>query len=235
MAIQPDLRLHEEILLLALHDDKGTISTTSSYALAMGGAILAELLLGERVIIEPHRKHGLVTLKDTRQLGDRILDESLERVRTAKRRAAPATWVSRFCGTKKLRQRVSEALVHKGILRAEEGRVLLVFPRTTYPTSNPRPEWDIVQRLRDAIFSDAGDVDPRTAVLAGIAHATSMLAPVFGRKEIKARKRRIEALGESVVVDGTRDAVRATKSAVEATQAAVMAAVIAATAASAAS
>ena len=41
---RPELRLHEEVLLLALKDDKGT-PYAAQYGLALGGAVLAELLL----------------------------------------------------------------------------------------------------------------------------------------------------------------------------------------------
>ena len=44
----PELRLHEEVLLLALKDDKGT-PHVDHYGFALGGAILAELLGEDRV------------------------------------------------------------------------------------------------------------------------------------------------------------------------------------------
>ena len=44
-----DLFLHEEILLLALKDEEGTIASGTTYEFAAGGAILAELLLQKRV------------------------------------------------------------------------------------------------------------------------------------------------------------------------------------------
>ena len=40
MAVHDTLFLHEELLLLALRDDKGTISAGSTYAYAVAGALL---------------------------------------------------------------------------------------------------------------------------------------------------------------------------------------------------
>ena len=54
------LFLHEEILLLALGDDKGTIIAGPMYVHAMGGAILAELFLSKRITVEAGKKHALV-------------------------------------------------------------------------------------------------------------------------------------------------------------------------------
>ena len=51
MATRRSLYLHEEILLLALKDEKGTF-VAASYEMALGGAILAELLLQKRIGIE---------------------------------------------------------------------------------------------------------------------------------------------------------------------------------------
>src|SRR5690606_7678290 len=85
------LRLHEEVMLLALHDEKGT--TGSGYVLsALGGALFAELVLEKRTAVVNEGKRGLLEVRDRRTFGDPILDECLRRVQEAKRRAAPATW-----------------------------------------------------------------------------------------------------------------------------------------------
>ena len=55
MSPKPDLFLHEELLLLALRDGKGTIAG-SFYQQAMAGGILSELLLGERIRIREGKK-----------------------------------------------------------------------------------------------------------------------------------------------------------------------------------
>ena len=48
------LTLHEEILLLALRDEEGTIASGTNYSYALGGAILAELILPRA-----YRRRGL--------------------------------------------------------------------------------------------------------------------------------------------------------------------------------
>ena len=49
------LYLHEEVTLLALRDCGGTIVTGSMHDYTIGGAILAELLLAQRLAVEERK------------------------------------------------------------------------------------------------------------------------------------------------------------------------------------
>lgn len=216
-AMKP-LYLYEEILLLALRNQKGTfVGTYVEYALT--GALLAELLLERRISIEQTGKQ-LVNVEEAGPVGDPILDEGLERIAKASRRASLQTWVSRLAGIKRLRERVAQQLCHRGILRADEDKILLIFTRKIYPEIDPAPEKEIVERLQAAIFSDTEEVDPRTVVLISLADGVDLLTANLGRKEVRARKKRIEQ-----IINGELTG-RATKEVVAACQAAVMAAAI---------
>lgn len=220
-----NLGLHERALLLALHDERGTIHRAGMYAYAVAGGILAELFLAERLRLEERsgKKKPLVAVASATQVGDRLVDEVLDTIRKAKRRAPLDRWVSRIANTAKLKHRVARSLVHKGVLREDEGRVLLIFRRTIYPEVDPRPERALVESLRDAILSDAVDVDPRTAILVSLGWRAGLLNGVVDRKQLKARKARLEELGRGEAIAG------ATREAIEAVQAAMTAATIAAT------
>ena len=98
--------------------------------------------------------------------------------------------------------------------------MLLVFSRTIYPEINPVPEKRILDRLRKAIFTDTGQLDPRTVVLISLANGARLLAENFGRKEIRRRKQRIEQ-----IVTGELTG-KATKEVIAACEAAVMVAII---------
>ena len=54
------LFLYEEVMLLALRDDKGTVSLESKYQYAIGGAILAELLILERIRLQKPKRKQLI-------------------------------------------------------------------------------------------------------------------------------------------------------------------------------
>lgn len=213
------LYLHEELLLLALHDDKGTLNH-GWFGYGMGGAALAELILAERVKIERVKKTMLLTMVRSTSIGEPYLDECLELVAKAKRRASVASWVGRFGSIKRMKDRVADRLCLRGILRKEEGRTLRVFSRSLYPTVNPEPERELLQRLRPAIFDD-GAVAARTAILATLAYQTGVLNTTFDKKELKQRKARLEALGNSDAVGA------AAREAISAAQAAMIAVAVA--------
>jgi hypothetical protein len=208
------LYLYEEIMLLALRDEEGTIASGTRYEYATGGAILAELLLNQRIHIEHRRKKARVHLLDSSPTGDSLLDECLETFSAAKKTKSLEDWVSRFAGIKNLRHRIARQLCNASILRADEEKVLLLFKRRTYPEVNPEPERKLIERLRQAIFTDTSDVDDRMAVLVSLGKAADLLKVVFAKKELKNRKERIEQ-----IVDGEALG-KAAKEAIEAVEAA---------------
>lgn len=214
------LHLHEEIMLLALRDKEGTIETGSMYKYAIGGAILAELLLNDQIKVVKAKRKKFVELVSTKPIGDPVIDECIEKIRSAKRHASLETWVSRFSGVKNLKERVAIQLCRRGILRASEDKVLLIFTRKTFPEINPEPEKELIGRLHDAIFADDDNIDPRTVVLLALANSADLLKMVFDKKRVKGRKKRIEQ-----IINGDLTG-QATKEAIEAMQAAVLVATI---------
>lgn len=213
------LPLHEEILLLALRDEEGTIASGTMYQYAIAGAILSELMLQERIAVDESGRKKLATVLDPRPTGAPLLDECLDKIAAAKPKPLDH-WVGRFANIKNLKHRVAERLCDRGILHEEEGKILLIFTRRTYPETDPRPEQEIVERLRRTIFTDTRDLDPRTVVLVSLADSAGILKVVFDKKELKARKDRLEQ-----VINGDLMG-KAAKEAIHAMEAAVMVAVV---------
>ena len=219
MSPKDPLTLPEEILLLALHDEKGTTGMESMYQYAIGGAILAELLMRRRLRIANDKKKT-VQLTNPKPVGEPVLDDGLTQLMKAKKPAAAQTWVSRFAGIKRLKHRVAQQLCDRGILEADEKKILLLFSQQIYPEINPEPEREILERLQRAVFTETDNLDPHTVVLVSLAHSAGLLPMVFDKKELKTRKDRIER-----VING--DALgQATKEAIEVVQAAIMVASI---------
>jgi len=77
-----------------------------------------------------------------------------------------------------------------------------------------------MDRLRDAIFTDTDQVEPRTVVLLSLAKSTNVLKVNFDKKKLKSRKDRIERIINGEVTG------KATKEAIEAMQAAVVVAIM---------
>jgi hypothetical protein len=207
------LFLQEELLLLALRDEEGTISA-AMYPYALAGAILAELMLHERIRVDDPKKKMVQVLSNS-PLGDPLLDECLERIARDDRPDSLADWVERFTAVRHLKDRVAEGLCERGILRAEKGRFLFVFPKVTYPEVDHGPEGRILQRLRSAIFEESEEIDTRTAVLLSLASSTGMLPTVFDPEELKPGQAHIDRITQGEQVG------QAAKEAIDAMQAAL--------------
>ena len=209
------LRLHEEVLLLALRNDKGTVAGGVMYQQAAGGALLAELILEKRLGTVTEGRSTYAVVEDRSPLGDALLDECLEQVAAASRRGKLATWVGRFAGMKKLLHRAAAGLRDKGVLREDESQLLVLFTRRTYPELDPSYEREITDRLDRAIFSDDGSVDARTAVLIALAHHAGLLKANFDKGRLKDRRDRIESvINGHAVGNATKEAIDAVKAAI---------------------
>lgn len=223
------LRLHHELLLLALHDRKGTPAFGQMIHLGLGGAILTELLLEGRLRIVTEggrRKKQFVEVVDARRMHDSALDAALARLASARRRASPQNTVSRIGGVKELRHLVARDLCRMGVLREAEQEILLLFRRRVYPTVDPAPERALIQRVKAALEGTA-PLDERTAALVAVADVTHTLSAIYGRKERRALKARIRAVRDADVGS------RAARQAIEAAAAAMTAAIVASSAAAA--
>ena len=205
----PELRLHEEQLLMALDDDKGSIRATNfKYALCAG--LLAELVLEGRVTLERGSKPSKdrIIPANPKLLSDPLLDEVLRKVQTSKKTRSPKEWVAKFSSMSALRKRVGKGLVRRGILRERDARILLVFPWTFYPTLDPAPKRRLVERIRAAVVGD-GELDDRTSIAVAVASVTGVLKPVLGKQVLKERKNRIEQIAEDqYIAAATKKAVQ---------------------------
>jgi hypothetical protein len=209
------LPLYEEILLLALDEDKGTTALGSYFANAMGGAILAELAMNGSITIAEDKKKKVTILRGGR-LDDPILDECLTLITEAKKPKKASDWVMKFAGLKDLKNRAARQLVTKRVLKEETGSVMKVFKRTIYPEADGGPEKDLRERMKKAVFTSTTQVEARTVVIVALAQAADMLNKVFPKKKLKERKQRLEKLTSGQL------AGKATKEAVEAIQAAIV-------------
>lgn len=204
--------LMEELMLLGLHGEKGHQVASTALPYGLAGAILVELMVHGRIRLSEE----FVEAADRKAVGDPVLDEALAIIRSASRRKRPKGWVSALPGRlKALPRRVAERLVQRGVLRAEERKVLWIFPVTRYPERDSRPEREIRQRVRDAILRDRA-LDERTAALIALMGACRLVDEVFEKDERKPARKRIK---EIVRGNPYGDAVRKV---VEETEATVM-------------
>ena len=208
------LRIHEELLLLALHDKKGTNAFAPLLDPALGGGLMAELLLDDRIELRKEGRRGLITVIDPSRTSDPVLDMGLKKLDSARRRADPQTTVLRLARIKDLKAEIARGLCRRGILRAREDEVLILFRRKVYPTVDPGPERALIERIRRVLDDDEAP-DARTAIMIGLAQTSGALGAVYDRKERRALKKKIAGLQEATLAGG------ATKEAVDAIQTAI--------------
>jgi hypothetical protein len=197
MPSAPELRLHQELLLMALDDEKGTIRA-SNYKFALSAGLLGELLLEDRVILEQGSKPSKdrIIPANPKLLSDPLLDECLRKVHGSKKPRSPKHWIAKLSQTSGLRKRVATGLVRRGVLRERNTRILFLIPWTVYPALDPAPKRRLVERVRAAVLGDS-EIDDRTAIAVAVAASTGILKPVLGKQVLKDRKDRIEQITES--------------------------------------
>lgn len=220
------LQLHHELLLLALHDEKGTLAFGRMVEYGIGGALFTELLLAGRLRLVERggwRRGQLVEVADASPTGDPAMDAALARL-AQKRRANPASTVTRIGAISGLRNLVAGDLAMRGVLQESKRQVLALFQRRVYPTLDPQPERELVERIRKVLEGGA-EPDARTAALVGLAEATDSLSAIYGWGERRKLRRRIKAVREADVGS------KAARDAIQALTAAMAGVVVAATAA----
>lgn len=209
------LLLHEEIVLLSLSDEKGTFSG-GMFVYALGGAMVSELLLQEKITASQDKKQ-IVKVRDRSPTGDPILDELHRQIIGAKKQKGLKDWVFNASKIKRLHHRVAEQLCKKGVLKQDEKKVLWVFTRRIYPEVDGSWEDAVRNRMAAVMFDKNTLPDERTAVLIALASHSELLKPNFTRHKLRQHKARIKELASGKLL-----AAGATQSAIEAVQIAVL-------------
>ncbi len=221
----PTLTLPEELLLVALDDEKGSVNSRASTALvyALAGGQLLELGLAERISLESKN----VAVSDLAPLGDELLDGALARIAAERKPRTTKWWVNKL--SRKLTRAYVDRLVELGLVAVERRKLLGIVPVTRHPQTTPGAEQEIRARLRAAIV-DGVEPDERTAALVALVSACSLERVVLPDKtERKQAKARIKEITEGQAVSKAVSAI------VKEIEAAVLIAVVAASAGGAAS
>ncbi len=202
------LPLHEEVMLLALKDEKGTMNSQATfYPQVMAGAILSELLLTEKIRIVDSKKQ-IVKCKRDKALKNKVLDEALKMMSSDRKDRNLRHWIGKLAAISKLKQKTAQSLCEKGILDEQEVKVLWVFNSVRYPEKDPNCEKKMIERLREAIFTNTGEVDARTATLISLTYKTGILSIPFTKKSLKKMDQRLKNIADGLVVSGvTREII----------------------------
>jgi hypothetical protein len=189
------LNLAEELLLLALNEEKGTVLLRAQTALpyALSGALLIELV--DAGLLRLEGKTLLAAPGGTTR--DEILDEVLAKVRSSKRTHSLRHWVLRLGRSGgKIKKKLLTRLVEKRILQREEQRLLWIFPMQHFPEADSRPEFEIRRRIRSGILRGRTR-DERSAALISLACACDLIGVVFEKEERRDAKKSAKEIAKS--------------------------------------
>ncbi|GAB2671190.1 GOLPH3/VPS74 family protein [Kribbella swartbergensis] len=221
-----------EDLLLLLYDDESGKPITGAPGLdyALAGAVLIELtLLGKLDVAGEGEevRRGRLKVLDASPTGDAVLDERLRYV-ASKPGKRPKDQIGRL--SKKLREQLLARLAERGVLEADEGKVLGIFPVTRWPAKDARHEVELRSTL-ESVLKVGTSPDERTGALIALLSALNVVPKVVtDAVDKKALKQRAKEIAES---DWAADAVK--KAVTEMQSAVTTAIVVSAAAASAGS
>jgi hypothetical protein len=216
----------EDLLLLLLDDEKGSVSGTSYADTVLGGAVLVELALTGAVQAERTSRWRTPKVRVT--AGATVEDPLLaDRLAVAARKERSAEDLVKRLG-KGLTTELAERLAARGVLERRVDRVLGLFPRTRWPAVDASREREVRQALSLALVRGL-DPDERTGALVALLHAVDLTPKVVDREGLsrgEVRRRAKEISRRTWAATAVRDAIEA---ATAGTTAAVVAATTVAT------
>lgn len=211
----------EDLLLLLTDNDSGKFMVDgTALDLALAGALLLELSEHGRLAVAGKGetvKKGRLKVLSPMLTGDDTLDAALA---TCVEKAGKKPETVLQAVSKGLRAQLLERLAHAGILRAQRGKVLGVFPTTRWPAADSAHETQLYDRLRSVLVVGSTP-DARIAALTGLLSALDaphkVLATAGEEVDKKAVRRRAKEIREgSWAADAVGSAIAAVQAAVTA-------------------
>lgn len=186
------LTIAEEVLLLFLDDEKGTLirGPDIHVELALGGAVLMDLALANRIDTDPER----LFVVDRTPMGDDVLDEVLARIVACEPERSTEYWLNEVReDTQALMSRLIDRLVDRGVLRRVEEKILWVFETRRYPVIDDREVREVKRRVTSILFSEEIP-DPRDVVIIGLVNACDLLGAILHHREAERVRERAEQI-----------------------------------------
>lgn len=223
--------LAEELLLLVTDDASGRLSVSAAQVDAgLGGANLLELTLRNKVDLSGEQdpgKPGRIIIRDPSPAGDTILDAALE-ILIARQGQKPSAVIGPL--SKNLRQMLYERLASGGMVRAERGKILGVFPVHRWPAQDASLEVEVRRLMTQALVQQVAP-DTWIAALIALVHAVGCEDRIVDPRQHGLSKRELRARAEAIAKGNW--ASQAVRKAIEEMMAAVLTATTAAAAATA--
>lgn len=188
------LTLPEQLMLIALKDEKGTVLFTAMGILPFSivGAVLIELYFANKIDYEDNK----IIVKDSTPTGNDFFDDILKIIVDSGKKKDTKYWMLRITDKiKNLKERTLQHLVKNNVLKEEKYKVLSLITKTKYPTINPEPEKELRSRIKKFILKHENPDEKNVALLC-LVQVTRLLEDLFEKSEIREAKQRIDELVE---------------------------------------
>lgn len=183
------MRFAEEILLL-LRDEDGALSRAPEWLVryALGGAVLMDLALENRIDTDAHR----LFLVDSTPVEDCLLDPMLAEIARADETHDALYWVEHATRhADAIREAALERLVDNGVLQLQDDRFLWIFGTRRYAVLDGKVERELKQRIATVLSSDRIP-DPRDIVIITLADGCGLLVHLLPAGELARAAPRLE-------------------------------------------
>ncbi len=212
-----DLTLVEEVLLILLDDEKGTLPPVPQLTLhyVLAGAILMELAIHDRIDSDLEK----VYILDGSGTGDPILDRFLNEVNQEESQDNKY-WLNRIADEgAEIVESAFQRLVEKGILSETEKRFLWVMKTRSFPTVDDTAGRDAKRQIMNILYSDEIP-EQRDVVIFCLLDACDMFRTILGPAELARMRPRISEVSKlDLIGQATKNSIREIEVALVATHA----------------
>ena len=190
--------LAEDLLLLVTYDASGRLSAPAERVDAgLGGANLVELTLRNKVDLTGEQdpgKLGRIIIRDPSPAGDAVLDAALQ-ILIARQGRKPSKVIGPL--SKNLRRALYQRLADRGVVRAERGKILGVFPIRRWPADDASEEAEVRRLMTQALVQQVTP-DTRTAALIALVHAVGRVDKIVDARQHGLSKRELQARAKEI-------------------------------------
>ena len=139
-------------------------------------------------------KRGRIIVRDPSPAGDAVLDAALQ-ILIARQGRKPAKVIKPL--SKNLRRTLYQRLADRGVVRAERGKILGVFPIRRWPAHDASEEAEVRRLMTQALVQQVVP-DTRTAALIALVHAVGRVDKIVDARQHGLSKRELRARAAAI-------------------------------------
>lgn len=196
-----NVTLAEEILLILLDEEKGTLPPVPQLTLhfVLAGAVLMELAIANRIDCDIYN----LNIISNEPLDEPILDKNLQRICDEPEHKEVKFWINAVADDGATIVDLGfKRLVERGILGESEKRFLWVMKTRSYPTLDGTVEREAKHRIMNILYSEQIP-DQRDVVIICLLDACDMFRTLLGPVELNRLRTRISDISRLDLIGQT--------------------------------